>query len=114
MFSTGTLLCCALPIILVSAGLGGAVAFLAAEFPVLIALSEYKSWLFISSALILILTTWLLWRSGAACPADPEKAATCRRLQTVSKNLLVLTAIIWSVGLFFAYLILPLQVWLEG
>lgn len=47
--STGTLLCCALPIILVSLGMGAVVASMASNLPFLIKLSMYKEWMFAGS-----------------------------------------------------------------
>ena len=47
--STGTLVCCALPILLVSiAGLGSVVASLTNNFPLLITLSQHKGWVLAS------------------------------------------------------------------
>ena len=74
LLSTGTLLCCALPIILVSVGLGAAVATLTSQFPILITLSGYKLQMFTGSAVLLVISAWLIWRTGATCPVDPKQA----------------------------------------
>ena len=61
--STGTLVCCALPIILVTLGLGATVAALTNAVPLLIKISEYKTWVFAGAALLLVLSAWVgNWR----------------------------------------------------
>ena len=54
--STGTLICCALPIILVTLGLGATVVAFTNSFPFLITLSLHKGWVFIGSGTMLLLT----------------------------------------------------------
>lgn len=105
--STGTLLCCALPILLVSLGLGTVVASMASTLPFLITLSLYKEWLFTGTAVLLGLTAWLLFRPGRACPADPELAAACDTAHRWNVRVFGLSTAIWCIGFFTAY-ILPL------
>jgi mercuric ion transport protein len=114
LLSTGTLLCCALPIILVSVGLGAAVVALTSQFPVLITLSGYKLQMFTGAAVLLVISAWLIWRPGTICPVDLKQAALCEKLQLWSKRLFILATGIWSVGFFFAYLSLPIRIWLES
>lgn len=68
--STGTLICCALPIILVTLGLGAAVVSLTSTFPFLIVLSQHKIWVFAFSALMLGVSGGLLYRPGRRCPTE--------------------------------------------
>lgn len=107
--SFGTLLCCALPILLVSLGMGAVVASMAANLPFLITLSLYKGWMFLGSAIILILAAWFLFRPGRACPADPELARLCDRVQLWNVRLFWAAAIVWGIGFLTAYL-LPLMI----
>ena len=51
--SSTTLVCCALPIALVTLGFGAAVAALTSALPVLVVLSEHKAWLFGGSAVLI-------------------------------------------------------------
>lgn len=69
--STGTLICCALPILLATLGFGAVVASFTCRFPVLVTLSEYDGWMFGVSADLLGLTTWVIWGHEVQCPADP-------------------------------------------
>ena len=112
--TTGTLVCCALPIILVSLGFGAAVAALTSSLPFLITLSQHKAWVFGVSGLLLLVSAWLLYRSGRQCPTDPAQAALCVRAQRWNRRVHGLAVAIWSIGFFAAYLALPLRQWLES
>ncbi len=107
--STGTLLCCALPILLVSFGMGAVVASLTSQFPVLVALASYESWMFGGSALILGIAAWVLWKSPVSCPADPILVDRCKRAQTWNRRVYFLALAVWLVGFTAAFLILPLR-----
>lgn len=111
--STGTLICCALPILLVTLGLGAAVASLTASFPILITLSQHKAWIFAGSGALLVLDGWLMYRPGRACPTDPKLAALCERLQKWNRRVYWSALAVWGVGFFAAYLLLPIRIWLD-
>jgi hypothetical protein len=107
--STGTLVCCALPIILVSLGMGASVAVMTSAFPFLITLSQYKAWVFTLSAVMLVLSVWLTYRSGQSCPSDPELARLCELSRVWNKRILWGSAVIWCIGFFAAFIALPLR-----
>ena len=109
LLSGGTLVCCALPILLVTLGLGTAVAFLTSSFPWLVAFSHFKPWTFAVSGAVLLLTAWLIYRPGRACPADPELARLCRRADRWNRGVFWFAAAIYAIGFFFAWLLLPLH-----
>lgn len=111
--STGTLLCCALPILLVALGLGSAVVGLTTALPWLVTLSQHKIWVFIVSGILLLTSGWLLYRPGRSCPVDPDLAARCLRLDRWNRIIYWVTVTIWAVGLFMAYLLLPIMQLLE-
>lgn len=108
--STGTLICCALPILLVTLGLGATVAAMTSNFPILIVLSQHKEWIFAGSAILLALAGWLMYRPGRACPTEPALAALCQRLQTWNRRIYWTSVAIWGVGFFAAFLLLPLRI----
>ena len=112
--TTGTLVCCALPIVLVTLGLGAAVAALTSAFPFLITLSQHKVWVFAVSALLLLAAGWALHRPGRACPTDPELGRACDRAMVWNRRIYWTAVVLWGVGFFAAYLALPLLRWLEG
>jgi len=110
--STGTLVCCALPITLVSLGMGATVISMTSNFPFLMTLSEHKLWVFVVSALLLF-AGWLVYKRDRACPVDPELAQLCQRTQKWNRRMLWVSVVIWSIGFFAAFLALPLRQWLN-
>lgn len=107
--STGTLLCCALPILLVSLGLGAAVAGMIGAAPWLVTLSQHKAWLFAGTSLLLAGGGWLIHRPGRVCPTDPELARACARADRWNRRMWWSALSIWAFGTFMAYLWLPLR-----
>lgn len=112
--STGTLICCALPIALVTLGLGAAVVGLTGAFPWLVTLSRHKEWVFAVSALLLVSAGWALYRRGRSCPADPKLASLCGRLDRWNRRLYWASVAVWGIGFFAAFLLLPLTLMLEN
>lgn len=103
--SVGTLLCCALPALLVTLGMGAALAGLVSNAPWLVAISEYKIIVFIVAGVMLLAATLLQWRArNAPCPIDTQQAAACMRLRKFSWLVLVLSIGIYLIGFFFAFL----------
>ena len=111
--STGTLICCALPIALVTLGFGATVAALSSNVPFLITLTLHKAWVFGGSGVLLAVSGWLMFRPGRACPADPKLGALCDQTQVWNRRIFWISVAIWGVGFFTAYLALPLRLWLD-
>ncbi len=112
--TTGTLVCCALPIIFVTLGAGAVVATVTNTFPFLITLSLYKVWVFAFSGLMLAISGWLMYRPGRACPTDPELGKKCDSAHKWNKRIYWSSVVIWGIGFFAAFLALPLQMWLDS
>ena len=112
--SLGTLICCVLPIILVTLGLGTVLATLISQFPIFVVLYPHKIWIFLISAFLLLFTAWLLWRSEQSCPVDPGLAATCHKIQKWNKRIFWVALSIWLIGFVTTYIFLPLWIWTEG
>ncbi|MCF6299861.1 MAG: hypothetical protein L3J52_01895 [Proteobacteria bacterium] len=114
LFATsGALVCCALPIILVSMGFGVLVANLNYNIPGLMFLAEHKFWTLGMSALMLIFLAWIIWRPNQSCPADPKLAALCQKAKIWNQRIFWLSVFIWFIGLFFSVLLLPLRQFLD-
>lgn len=107
--STGTLVCCAIPILLVSLGMGAAVAAASSNFPALVLLSEDKDYVFAGAAVLMALSWWIHKRQQANCPADAELVAYCRKAKRLNVRLLWIASIVWGIGFIAAYLALPLR-----
>ncbi len=103
--SAGTLVCCALPALLVSIGMGAVMAGLASSFPQLIWLSEHKVWVFSIAGVLLVAASWLQYRQRyAPCSADPKQAKACMRLRRISMGITIFSIAVYLVGFFFAFL----------
>ncbi|VAW90734.1 hypothetical protein MNBD_GAMMA21-1812 [hydrothermal vent metagenome] len=111
--TTGTLICCALPILLVTFGLGATVVAMTSAFPFLITLTKYKIWVFAFSGIMLAVSGWLMFRSGRSCPADVALARACSTAHKWNKRIYWTSVIIWAVGFTAAYLLLPIRIWLD-
>ena len=109
--STGTLLCCALPVAVATIAGGTAVVSLISTFPFLITLSHYKLYIFLIAGVLLAISGFLIYKpkKDKSCPAYGNGCEVASRF---SKFTFWISCIIFSVGLFFAYLAVPLMRWL--
>lgn len=109
--SVGTLLCCALPSLLVLAGLGASVASTLSALPWLVTLSRHKQWTFAVSGSLIALSFLNLHylaprlKAKACAPDDPS---ACEAARKFSRVLLWVSAAIYVVGFFSAYLLGPI------
>ncbi len=103
--SSSTLICCALPSLLVALGLGSVLLGLVQNFPALIWISENKFWSFLISGLLLVLSGYWQFRYRNHCPADPELARACQWSKTWGYRIYVLSLLLFVVGFVFAYVL---------
>lgn len=104
--SLGTLVCCVLPAVFVSLGLGAAFASLIGTFPQMIWLSEHKAIVFGIAGSLIVFSGIQQWRGrNAPCPTDPKLAAACKTTRKWSLFLLALSAVIFLVGFSFSYVL---------
>ena len=111
--SGGTLICCALPIILVTLGLGATMAAFTSSFPLLVTIAQHKAWVFAGSGALLLVSGWLMYRAGRACPADPELGRLCDQTQVWNRRIYWSSVTLWGIGFIAAYLALPLRILLD-
>lgn len=103
--SMGTLICCALPALLVTLGMGAALAGFVGTVPWITGLSEYKEAVFAGAGIMLMLSAFMQWRARhAPCPANPAKAKACKTLRKVSWGILIVSITIYLTGFFFAFI----------
>jgi mercuric ion transport protein len=114
--SLSTLLCCALPSLLVLAGLGATVASALSALPWLVTLSRHKAWTFSISGVLIAASFvnmyWLMPRLNRTCSADDPSA--CAEASRISKVLLWISAAIYGAGIFVAYVLGPILSHLDG
>jgi hypothetical protein len=104
--SFSTLLCCAMPALLISIGAGAALASVITVVPQLVWLSEHKIPLFTFAGVMLLLSGVSTYRSHhARCPADPAQAKPCVRLRRWSARIFYFSAVLYGIGFFFAFLL---------
>lgn len=102
--SFGTLLCCALPSLLVALGMGATLVGMLGQFPQLIWLSEHKSWLFGASLLMLTVTFFVRrWAANQPCPIEAREA--CERTKKISGVIFWGAVGINIFGVFFTYVL---------
>lgn len=110
--SFSTLICCALPSVLVLLGLGTTVASFLSAAPWLVSLSRHKIWTFsiagtlIAASFVMTYVVAPRLREGEVCVADDP--TTCGEVSKLSRNILWGSALIWSGGFFVAYLLGPI------
>ena len=102
--SGGTLVCCALPALFVSLGLGAALAGLVSAVPALVWISEYKVPVFAVAGLLLAASGLLQWHLRTApCPIDPALRQACLRTRRWSRWVWAVAVGVFAVGTFFAF-----------
>lgn len=111
--SVGTLLCCALPSVLVLAGLGASVASTLSALPWLVTLSRHKPWTFGVSGVMIAASFVNLYYvaprlrlRGEAC--SPENPEGCEVASRFSKIVLWFSAALYVVGFFVAFVLGPI------
>ena len=103
--STSTLLCCAVPILLVSLGFGAVVASMASSLAFLVTLSQHKHWIFLGSFVLLLIAGWTLYRAERVCPIDPVQAEKCETIYKWNQWFYWCAVIVWLIGFFSAYIL---------
>jgi hypothetical protein len=106
VFTSGsTLVCCALPALLVALGAGAALSGLVSTVPQIVWLSEHKGAVFATSGAMLIVSGAMQWRArrALACPPDPKLAAACETTKDYSLWIWTASLVIFLVGLLFAF-----------
>lgn len=102
--SMGTLVCCALPALFVSLGLGASFVSVLGAFPQLIWISERKGLVFsIAGILLLVSGTLRANSSRLECPTDPALAAQCGTLKKSGRAIFYFSLVCYLIGAFFAF-----------
>jgi hypothetical protein len=102
--SSATLICCALPALLVTIGAGAVMAGLASNAPGLVALGQHKEVLFAVAGVLLAAAFLARWLTrNAPCPADPKKARACALMRSVGGWILWTALALYLIGGFFAF-----------
>ena len=107
--SSSTLVCCAIPALLVALGAGAALSSLVSIFPQVVWLSEHKEVLFGFAGLMMIGSGVLQWRNRSApCPIDPALRDACLKTRKTASKLYAVSVVLYFIGGWFAFI----QPWL--
>ena len=103
--SSSTLICCAIPALLVSLGAGAALASLVAVFPQIVWVSENKEAIFFISTVLMMIGGIVQWRNRyAPCPIDPKLAQACLKTRKVSLAIYLISLLLLIIGAWFAFI----------
>ncbi|MBA3580881.1 MAG: hypothetical protein H0W44_00345 [Gammaproteobacteria bacterium] len=111
--SSSTLICCALPALLVALGAGAVLSSLITAVPQLVILSEYKEWVFSFAAVMLVSNGLWQWRHrNAPCPVGLSAAESlaCARTRQWSWRIYWFSVVVLLIGVWFAFI----QPWLSA
>ena len=110
--SFATLLCCALPSLLVLFGLGATVASFLSAAPWITILSRHKDWVFATAGLLIagnfIYTSAASRRRARELGCSLDDPRACAIASKFSRIILWTSAVIYTIGFFTAYILGPL------
>lgn len=106
--SISTILCCALPIILVTLGMGAVFANLTASFPAITWLATKAIYLFVITTIIVLISGYFIFIKPQTCPSDKKLADICKKSKKFNKVIWYLSVIIVIISFFFKYILILL------
>ncbi|MBU3727542.1 MAG: hypothetical protein ACO21L_08025 [Polynucleobacter sp.] len=103
--SSSTLICCAIPALLVSLGAGATLASLVSVFPKIVWISEHKEAIFALSSGLMLIGGILQWRNrNAPCPIDPKMRDACLKTRKFSERIYWISLSLLMIGGWFAFI----------
>jgi len=112
--ASGTLLCCAIPALLSAIAGGAAVGSLISAFPWLIPLSVHKLWLFLGAGALLTFNGFLTLKPKGTVACSITGGKGCAVAGTFTRRMFWFAVIIYGIGVFAAYGIVPILRFIEG
>lgn len=102
--SGGTLICCALPALLVGLGAGAVMVSLVSSVPQIVWFSEHKLGVFIFAGVMLLISGFLQWRARSLpCPSDKDLAEICNKTRVNSLRIYFFSVSVFLIGGFMAF-----------
>jgi hypothetical protein len=103
--SGGTLICCALPALLVGLGAGAVMVSLVSSVPQIVWFSEHKLGVFIFAGIMLSISGFLQWRARSLpCPSDKALAELCHKTRVNSLRVYYFSVTVFLIGGFMAFI----------
>ena len=106
--SLGTLVCCAIPALLVLMGFGAALAGVVAAVPQITILSEYKAFTFSLAAFLIALAWVARWLAPSPVRCDAghaDSASTCETAHERGLWVLVISSVLTAIGALVAFVL---------
>lgn len=103
--SGGTLICCALPALLVGLGAGAVMVSLVSSVPQIVWFSEHKLGVFIFAGVMLSISGFLQWKARSLpCPSDKALAELCNKTRVNSLRVYYFSVTVFLIGGFMAFI----------
>ncbi len=99
--SFSTILCCALPIILVFLGFGSAFAALSSNFIFINIIAEKSAYIFLISLILLSISAYFIFFQNQSCPSDKKLANICLKSKIINKYIWFFAIFIWIISFLF-------------
>lgn len=99
----GVMLCCVLPAILVSLGLGSSLATFLSEYPIFIKITSYKDYIFLFVFFILSFNGYILYKNNKKVCEINNLNKECIEVKRVSKLLYFISIFIFLISLYLSY-----------
>jgi hypothetical protein len=94
--SSSTLICCAIPALLITLCAGASLSTFISLFPKIEWINEHKVEVFIFSGVMLSISGYMQWRGRfAPCPTDPVSRNACMRTRKVSSMVYGLSLLLY-------------------
>jgi len=102
--SSSTLICCAIPALLVTLGAGATLSTFISIFPKIVWISEHKIEVFTFAGLMLTISGFMQWHGRyAPCPVDPVLRDACMRTRKTSLVVYLTSLFVYLTGGWFAF-----------
>lgn len=102
--SSSTLICCAIPALLVALGAGATLSTIISIFPKIVWVSEHKIEVFTFAGVMLTISGYMQWRGRMApCPVDPVLRDACMRTRKASLVVYSFSLLLYLIGGWFAF-----------
>ena len=102
--SSSTLICCAIPALLVALGAGATLSTIISICPKIVWVSEHKIEVFTFAGVMLTISGYMQWRGRMApCPVDPVLRDACMRTRKASLVVYSFSLLLYLIGGWFAF-----------
>ena len=103
--SSSTLICCALPALLVTLGAGATLSSFISIFPKIVWISEHKIEVFTFAGVMVTISGYMQWRGRLApCPVDPVLRNACIKTRKASLIIYSFSLLLYLTGGWFAFI----------